>query len=142
MTPARRPRSGRSHLILTHIVGIEAFQPLLNVLWVQILFFQADVAAVVDDLFSDIDGRVGPQGQGDGIAGATVNGNVIPVHSKVNNSIEGISLQVGNHDLVHVGIELQQNILDQVMGQGSRGIDSLNLQGNGIGLEDSYPDGQ
>ena len=32
----------------------------------------------------------------------------------MNDGIEGIFLEVGDHDLVHVGIELQQNILDQV----------------------------
>ena len=68
-------RASVLHLVLAEVVGVEALEPLVQALAVDLVVRDVDRLGVVDDVLLDQDWRPGAQRQGDGVAGPGVDGD-------------------------------------------------------------------
>src|SRR3989442_1228662 len=107
-------------------------------------FLRPDLEALclADALFLHVDGRGHPEGQGDGVRGSRVDRVLGLGNLDVKHREEGVLLEISDDDLEHARVDRLQDVLDQIVGHGPRGRDLLELERDGVGFEDAYPDGE
>ena len=103
---------------------------------------EIDRLGVVDDRVLDEDRRPRPQRQRNGIARPRVDGHRVAVERQVDERVEGVLLQVADDDLLHRRLEVRDDVAQQIVRHRPRRGDVLDLQRDGVGLEDPHPDRQ
>src|SRR4051794_25631557 len=71
-----------------------------------------------EDVFSHVDGNDGGNSQGDGIAGAAVDLDGLPVLPDVDPGEEGVGLEVVDLDAVDVAAHTLDDVGEEVVGEG------------------------
>src|SRR5215207_1142109 len=86
------------------------------------------------------DGRVGPDGEGDGVARAARHRELGAVLAQLDGGVEGAFLQLGDHDPLDGHHQLVQQVLEQVVGERPLGGHALEGEGDGRRLDVADPD--
>src|SRR5947209_15382173 len=119
--------------LLLRIVGLDRLRRFLRDL---------HLAGLRKDLLLHEDGGGHAQRQRDGVRGARVDGVLGLAELEVEDGEERVVLEVGHDDLEHLDLERLEDVLDQVVRHRPRRRDLLQLQRDGVGLEDADPDRQ
>ena len=138
----RMRNAGRSHLVFPEIVRIEALQPLVQPLGVGLVGGRIDRLGVVDHRFLDEDRRPRAQRQRDRVARPRVDRHRVAVHREVDQRVERVLLQVADDDLLDRRLQVVDHVPQQVVRHRPRRRDVLDLQRDGVRLEDADPDRQ
>ena len=95
---SERPANQRieSHFVLAQIVGIEALEPLLQLVGVGLLAREIHRLGVVDDRLLDEDRGLGPQRERDRVRRPRVNRQGVAVAGDVDQCVEGVLLQIAD----------------------------------------------
>src|SRR5437762_1401335 len=132
----------RLHLVLAEIVRVEALQPLVETIGVGLLAREVDGLRVVDHRLLDVDRRARPQRQRDRVARARVDRHhvAVAVQRQVDERVEGVLLQVADDDLFDFGLQIADDVAQQIVGHRPRRRDVLDLQRDRVRLEDADRD--
>src|SRR5262245_26323891 len=131
---------------LLEILRLDVLQPLPQLLRVVRLrrllrlLRHVEALGLADDLLVDVDGRRHPQGERDGVRGTRVDRVLGSAELDMEHREEGVLLQIGHDHLEHARLQRLQDVLDQVVGHGAGRRDLLQLEGDGVRLEDAHPD--
>ena len=90
----------------------------------------------------DENGAIEAQSQGERIAGARIERHHFAVALHPDQRVKRIVFQFGDHDFLHVDVEADQDILQQVVRHRAGGLDFFNFQRDGVGFVDADPDRQ
>src|SRR4051794_28287605 len=132
------------HLVFAEVVRVEALEPLVQPIRVALsdLARRIEGFGVVDHRLLDEDRRPRPQRQRDRVARPGIDRQRLVIHAKMNQRVEGILLEVADHDLFDGRLEVVDDVTQQVVRHRSRRRHVLDLQGDGVRFEDPHPDGQ
>src|SRR5574337_121962 len=84
-----------------------------------------------------VDRDAGPQRKGDSVTGSAVDRNLFAIGLEVDGGIIGIFLKVADNDSPQVRMKGCEEGKGQVVGQGARGFDPLQRNGDALGLKRS-----
>src|SRR5947208_3727752 len=135
-------------VVLLEVLRFDVLQPLSQLLRIVglhrlgRLLRDLHLARLWKDLLLHEDRRGHAQSQRDGVRGPRVDGVLGVAELEVQDGEEGIVLEVGHDDLEHLRLERLEDVLDEVVRHRPRRRDLLELQRNGVGLEDADPDRQ
>src|SRR3989449_6046774 len=135
-------------VVLLEVLRLDVLQPLPQLLRIvgldRLRRFLRDLhlAGLRKDLLLHEDGGGHAQRQRDGVRGARVDGVLGLAELEVEDGEERVVLEVGHDDLEHLDLERLEDVLDQIVRHRPRRRDLLQLQRDGVGLEDADPDRQ
>ena len=92
------------------------------------------------DLLRDEDGAVGAQRQGDGVGGAGVERYDFAGLVHPDGGVEGVLSEIADNDPGDARVEAVDDAAQKIVGHRPWGGSLLNLEGNGVGLEETNPD--
>ena len=95
-----------------------------------------------DELGGGEDGGLGAHRQGEGVAGARVDVDLGAVLHQRELGVEGAVLELGDGDARDLGLELADDVGEQVVRHRPRQLGALQLDEDGGGLGVADPDGQ
>ena len=96
------------------IVRVEALEPLLQPVAVGGLGGEVDCLRVVDDGLVHQDRRPCAQRQGDGVARPRIDDHALALHREMDDGEEGVLLEVGDDDAIHVPVEVRDDVPQSV----------------------------
>src|SRR2546422_1727710 len=135
-------------VVLLEVLRLDVLQPLPQLLRIvgldRLRRFLRDLhlAGLRKDLLLHEDGGGHAQRQRDGVRGARVDGVLGLAELEVEDGEERVVLEVGHDDLEHLDLERLEDVLDQIVRHRPRRRDLLQVQRDGVGLEDADPDRQ
>ena len=103
---------------------------------------EIDRLGVVDDRVFDEDRRPRPQRQRDRVARPRVDRHRVAVQREIDERVERVLLQIADDDLLDRGLEIVDDVAQQIVCHRPGGRDVLDLQRDGVRLEDADPDGE
>ena len=130
------------HLVAAHLVVVEVFEPAAHLVGGDGLGSASGLLGVLEDFAVDVDGAVPAEGQGDGVGGAGVEGHGFAGVVEPDDGVEGVVAELGDNDFVNLRVEASGHVLQEVVGHGARRGRLFELKGDGVGLEDTHPDGE
>jgi hypothetical protein len=133
---------GRLHFVAAHLVVIEAFQPAAEVFGAKGGVAVGGFAGVLVDLLGDEDGAVGAEGQGDGVGGAGVEGYYFAGLVHPDGGVEGVLAEIADDYACDARVEAVDDVAEKIVSHGTDGCCLLDFEGDGVGLEEAYPDGE
>src|SRR5437879_8708548 len=135
-------------VVLLEVLRLDVLQPLAQLLRIvgldrlRRLLRDLHLPGLREDLLLHEDRGGHAQRQRDGVRGPRVDRVLGVAELEVEDGEEGVVLEGGHHDLAHLGLERLEDVLDQVVRHRPGGGDLLELQRDGVGLEDADPDRQ
>jgi len=96
----------------------------------------------IEDVFSDIDGGVIDDAEGDGVGGSGVDFQLFAVAVDVKGGEKGVFAEIVDDDFFEGATHLGDDAVEEVVGHGSRGGDFLEAAVDGDGFADADDDGE
>ncbi len=90
----------------------------------------------------DEDGAVGAEGEGDGVGGAGVESDDFAGVVHPDGGVEGVLAESSDDDAGDAGVEAVDGTAQQVVGHRARRGCLLDLERDGVGFEETDPDGK
>ena len=94
------------------------------------------------DLLRDEDGAVGTEGESEGVGGAGVQGYDFAGLVHPDGGVEGVLAEIADDDAGDAGVEAVDDVAEKVVGHGAVRGGLLDLKSDGVGLEETDPDGK
>src|SRR5262249_50218416 len=138
-------RSPSGLVELLEVLRLDVLQPLaelVGIVRLHRLRLLGDLEALrlADDFLVDVDGSRHAEGERDGVRGTRIDGVLGLAELQLQDGEERILLEVGHDDLQDLRLERLEDVLDQVVRHRPRRRDLLELERDGVGLEDADPD--
>jgi hypothetical protein len=130
------------HLISAHLIIVEILEPAAEVFGAKGGVAVGGAAGVLVDGVGDEDGAVGAQGKGDGVGGAGVEGYYFAGVVHPDGGVEGVLAEGADDDAGDAGVEAIDRGAKEVVGHGAGCGGLFDFEGDGIGFEEAYPDGE
>ncbi len=94
------------------------------------------------DLLRNEDGAIRAQGQSDSVGGSRVEGDDLAVLVHPDGGVECVFAEVADDYAGDAGVEAVDDVAEQVVGHGADRRGLLDFEGDGVGFEEAYPDGE
>src|SRR5688572_4809168 len=131
-----------SHLVFRKLCWIKCFQPLLNLVVRQTFGAEVHGLRVLDDGLFHKNRRAGAKCQRNGVARSGVNGHSFAADGQVHDCVERVLLEVVDDYSIDAAVKVGDDVLEQVVRHRPRRDVILDLQGDGVRLEQPDPDRQ
>ena len=98
------------------IIRAKILKPILQLV---ALFLKIDRSRLIDHLLGDEDGRTHREGDGNGVARAGIDYDLLSFPPEVDHRVVGILLEVIDDDLFNLRTERAKDVFHKIMGHGS-----------------------
>ena len=132
----------RLHFVSAHLVVVEVLEPAAKIFRAEASGRGRGLAGVFENLLRDEDGAVRTKSKSDGVGGAGVEGDDFPALIHPDGGVKGVFAEVADDDAGDAGVEAVDDVAEEVVGHRADRGGLLDFERDGVGFEETDPDGE